>query len=480
MSTDGTHAGASALAAADVGCWRWDADQQTLSLDSTGSALFGFQGEPQRLTWSEIVARLAPGDRLPLEEALRDGADGQRSLDLEVRLPGPGDQARSLRLRGGPEAGPGRTVAGLVERLSAEAVSHAHLTRELRFQELLMEANEDLVFVKDEAFRIVRANQAFLNLYPPEQRDRVVGTTTVEEYDEAQAEEFLAEDRKAFAEGFSEVVEVIDFPDGNRRALLTKKTRFEDAAGRRFLLGVARDITQIKQTEAALLRSNEELEEFAYRTSHDLRSPLVSAEKLLELSERAIEADESDTALKYVTVARRSLRKVGELVTDILQLTKLDHNEGAAADVDLEALVRQTADDLEHVPGHERVRFEFRFGHHGVLRLREDNVTVIARNLISNAIKYHDPEESKPYVRVTTSMRGNRLLLAVEDNGLGVPPAGRADLFKMFRRFHAGSIAGSGLGLYMTRKSAEKIGGEVAFHALAKGTRFDVELPVER
>jgi PAS domain S-box-containing protein len=130
----------------------------------------------------------------------------------------------------------------------------------LAFQEIVFENIPDLVFVKDDEFRIIQANSAFLNVYPEPKRHKVLGTTTLEEYDPQEAEAFLFYDREAFSVGASHTEETLLFPDGETRILETKKVRFESSDGGRFILGLARDITAIKAAQQALLESEQRYE----------------------------------------------------------------------------------------------------------------------------------------------------------------------------------------------------------------------------
>lgn len=125
------------------------------------------------------------------------------------------------------------------------------------FINLVLSNMPDMLFVKDSDFRIVVANPAFLALYPEDKRDQVIGYTTLEDYDDKQAEAFLTHDRLAFEKGESSVVETIDFPDGQRRALHTRKIRFEDESGAAFIVGISRDVTEITEGQIALAESDE-------------------------------------------------------------------------------------------------------------------------------------------------------------------------------------------------------------------------------
>lgn len=144
--------------------------------------------------------------------------------------------------------------------ITARKKAEQELDSALRFQSLIFESIPDLLFVKDSEYRIVQANPAFLNVYPENIRDTVIGTTTLESYAPDEVEEFLTFDKQAFVEGFSRVEESICFPDGIVRTLDTQKVRFTDNAGDTFILGVARDVTDIRVAEKALKVSEQRYE----------------------------------------------------------------------------------------------------------------------------------------------------------------------------------------------------------------------------
>ena len=102
----------------------------------------------------------------------------------------------------------------------------------------------------------------------------------------------------------------------------------------------------------------------------------------------------------------------------------------------------------------------------------------MSENLISNAVKYQDVTESQSWINITTAKEGNSFVLAVEDNGLGIPKSHHEDLFSMFKRFHSKVSFGSGLGLYMVKKSADILGGELTFESPEKGVKFKLTIPL--
>ncbi len=118
--------------------------------------------------------------------------------------------------------------------------------------QMIMDNIPDLVFVKDEKLRIIEANPAFLSVFPPEERQNIVGKTSVENFTEEESNVFISQDRIALESGYSETVENISDYQGKQRILNTKKVGFTDIDGQRYILGVSRDVTQVRQTQKQL------------------------------------------------------------------------------------------------------------------------------------------------------------------------------------------------------------------------------------
>lgn len=420
-------------------------------------------GFARALTDLEAPERSDERFGVPVRARHRDG--GIRHLVVRGRVAGDDGTDRPRTLLG--------TLSDATEREQARSA----LDQALRFQELVFSAQQDLMFVKDDQFRIVQANDAFLAVYPEEIRDKVIGTTTFEAYDEAQRREFVAEDQRALDTGYSETEETIDFPSGGRRTLWTKKSRFEDADGNAFVLAVARDVTDQKETERALRRANEELEEFAYRVSHDLRSPLVSALRLVEHGHEAVERGDDALARRTLPVAIDALQRLQGLADDLLDLTRLRFTDREATVIDLPALVAQTWERQCEEQQAPPIRFDTDYALDAPVVSDLRAVTAILYNLLSNAIKYRDRERDDNRVSVHAHSDRFKLSLQIADNGLGVPPDLQDRLFRMFERMHPSLAGGSGLGLYMVRSWCERLGGSVLAEHPDRGIRFLIELP---
>ena len=147
---------------------------------------------------------------------------------------------------------------------------------------LISDNNQDYLLAKDSQFRIVYANPAFLSLYPAEKRDKVIGYTTLEEYDSEEADAFLAQDKIAFEQGHAENLEQIDFPNGERRILHTRKIRFFDSHNNPFILAVARDVTEREELVSALSSANQELERLNKRNQSVLAEKQAILDAMLD------------------------------------------------------------------------------------------------------------------------------------------------------------------------------------------------------
>tara|TARA_R110002126_G_scaffold13118_7_gene57266 strand:- start:174109 stop:176820 length:2712 start_codon:yes stop_codon:yes gene_type:complete len=346
------------------------------------------------------------------------------------------------------------------------------------FLELIMRNNPDFIFVKDEKLRIVEANSAYINTYPEDQRETVIGSSSDEGFSAEDHAEFTALDRKAFREGYSEIIENITFPDGIERTLQTQKIRFENAYGQKYILGISRDVTEREKLIRELSDTNAELEEFAYRTSHDLRSPLISSVKLLSMAESAFQGDNIKHAEKCVSMSAESLRKLEKLIDDILVLTETKNAQEAEVEVDVVALINDAEEKLRYMDGFDRITLIKDIAYTDKINVKRGRLALIVENMMSNAVKYQDPAQKDAFVKVSVKVQRGALVISVEDNGLGVPKEHQADLFGMFKRFHPKVSYGSGLGLYMMKKSAGILGGDLVFEQPQKGAIFKLTLPL--
>jgi len=249
--------------------------------------------------------------------------------------------------------------------------------------------------------------------------------------------------------------------------------------GRTLYSGIVRDISTRKEAEEKIQQANAELEEFAYRTSHDLRSPLVSSIGLLTVVSEAIKDDKKDIALESAAFVQQSLRKLEELVKDILQLTKTKNISEEKEPIDFATITSESLDKFKNMDNFERLDIQHDFRFTGCLKAQKSRVVLIVENLISNAVKYQDVNKNNSFIKISSYKTKNYIVLEVRDNGLGVPENQQDNLFKMFKRFHPKTSFGSGLGLYMMKKSADILNANIGYEDGGDGSIFKLEFSLQ-
>ena len=250
-----------------------------------------------------------------------------------------------------------------------------------------------------------------------------------------------------------------------------------ETSGGTIYSGIVRDISERKRYERELLDANAELEEFAYRTSHDLRSPIASSIGLLNISRDMLR--EGDQAALDGTLVRmeKNFRRLDHLIQNIIVLTRNRLMEEENQPIRVQDVVAETLETLSHLEDFPRIRIENHVDQELTIVNKLSRFQIIVGNMISNAIKYHDRQEAEPRIDIHAMRRAGRVRLSVEDNGIGIPPESRAHLFRMFKRLHPNRSFGSGLGLYILKRSAESLGGTAFYEPKEKGSRFVIELP---
>lgn len=249
----------------------------------------------------------------------------------------------------------------------------------------------------------------------------------------------------------------------------------DDGKGKR-MIGTHTDITPLKQTQEKLEQMNEELYEFAYRTSHDLRAPIASSIGLINFAKSALKdsPEKTEVALNHMN---EMMEKLDKLIADIMSIVKSDYEIMKCTWIDLEALI----DDILFITcmnPDQRIEIQKDINIKNV-KSHKIKLHSILENLITNAIKYHDPDRKDPFIKISTKAVGNYIEISVRDNGLGIPQKYQEKLFGMFNRFHDDRSHGSGLGLYMVKKMTRQINGDIIFNSFDTGSEFIVKIPKE-
>ena len=235
----------------------------------------------------------------------------------------------------------------------------------------------------------------------------------------------------------------------------------------------------LRETNTDLEIANDELKQFAYRTSHDLKAPLVSIESMVRLINMDLKSKKYESLKKSLDIITGKIETLKNFISDILDLNKVAHLNDVE-DVDLEKEIQEAANLImtEEIPVELILDLK-----HSVKSIKISSIRMrqIIQNFISNSIKYRNPKVQNPYVKITSSSDLDNLYLSVIDNGLGIAKDRQDKVFTMFSRLHSNSVEGSGLGLYLVKKHIEALDAKIGFDsAEGVGTRFDLEIPIRR
>ncbi len=238
-------------------------------------------------------------------------------------------------------------------------------------------------------------------------------------------------------------------------------------AGKRMFVCSIRDITERKLAEAAmqasmaaLSRSNQELDDFAYIASHDLKEPLRG------LANNALFLKEDFGDLLGESGGRRLARitylceRMERLVNDLLYFSRLGRQDLAIRQTDLNGVVNDIALMMESTltEAHARIVVPERLP---VVVCDATRITEVFRNLITNAVKYNDKPEKHVEIGFRPSAAGP--VYYVRDNGIGIAPEFHRDVFRIFKRLNTedDAVKGTGVGLTFVKKIVERQGGAV-------------------
>lgn len=250
---------------------------------------------------------------------------------------------------------------------------------------------------------------------------------------------------------------------------------------RRMFTGMVRDITERKRGEeqyAQLMRevtsANEELTNFAYIVSHDLKAPLRGISSLASwlATDYADKLDEEGREHLRLLTAR--VHRMSGLIDGILEYSRIGRIKEARVSVDLDVLVREII-DLLAPPGHIQVRIDNPLP---VVVAERTRMQQVFQNLVSNAIKYMDKPEG--IVRIGCEQAGDRWRFSVADNGPGIEERHHERIFQLFQTLAPRDrIESSGVGLTLVKKILEMYGSDVSIQSIfGAGTTFSFTLPV--
>jgi PAS domain S-box-containing protein len=272
--------------------------------------------------------------------------------------------------------------------------------------------------------------------------------------------------------------------DGQKRLLAWWCRVLKDDSGRvTGALSSARDITEVKEAENALLErdlqlqeKNAELERFVYTVSHDLKSPLVTIKTFLGYLENDVRKQDvvrMDQDLMYI---RGAADKMGRLLDELLELSRIGRVVNPSVEVPLQAIVQEALELVAGQLSERGVQVDVT-AEPVVLHGDRPRLLEVFQNLVDNAVKFMG-DQPTPRVEIGVEQAGGETVFFVRDNGIGIDPRHQPKLFDLFEKLDPGT-EGTGIGLALVRRIVEIHRGKIWVESagVGQGTCFRFTLP---
>ena len=344
----------------------------------------------------------------------------------------------------------------------------------------------DPVFVKDDQSRLVIVNDAFSTIFSLS-LENIIGKTLAEDVSPEEQEIFLKIDKQVLEDGIENInEETLTIRGGKTRTISTRKTRFIDSEGKKYLVGVIHDITERKKSEVSLKESEQQLKELNTTKdklfsiiAHDLRTPFTNIIGLTGLLiDNSIDFEESE---KYIKILNSSAKNTLILLDNLLNWAKSQTGQlifkpekTIISNViqEIIALNKLHADTKSISVSYTSSNDLEVFADVNMLR-------TVLRNLISNAIKFTN---TGGHVNIKSILKNKHVEISISDNGIGMNEEKHKSLFEIISNTTTLGTAnenGSGLGLVLCKEFVNKNGGTIwAESEEGKGSCFKFTLPL--
>ena len=241
--------------------------------------------------------------------------------------------------------------------------------------------------------------------------------------------------------------------------------------------GTCTDIDEQKHVEDELRRANQDLEQFAYSASHDLQEPLRSIKIYGELLTKRYGHKLDGQALDFLGYLRTGATRMEVLVRDLLTYTQVTRLDGPAEPADVDEALSGTLASLKGAI--EESGASVTFGPLPSVRVHDIHLRQLFQNLIGNAIKYRKPD-LPPLVHVSGERQNGSWVFSVRDNGIGIEPEYKEQVFGLFKRLHTSDeYSGTGIGLAICQRIVERYHGRIWVESPpGGGSDFRFSIPV--
>lgn len=347
---------------------------------------------------------------------------------------------------------------------------------------LIIDLMPQSIFVKDFNGKFLFVNKSLAALYGLKPAELIRKSRSGEVALLAESLEFLDQDREVIRTGNEKIFpeQKLTGPNGETKIFHTIKVPFTPVMSEKAVLGIASDITDQKKHEAErekmiadILQRNENLQQFSYIISHNLRGPVASIIGLAGLFNEGLLSDEEMAMFPGQILA--SVTQIDEVIQDLNKVLQLKGGISETKEtVNLSTLVKNIQINLDNLIKERNVKIVTDFSEVEEFVTLKSYLHSIFYNLITNSIKYHQPG-LPPLIEIKSEARNGKLIIILKDNGMGIDLSKKADqVFGLYKRFHH-HVEGKGIGLFMVKTQVETLGGQISVASeINVGTEFTI------
>lgn len=254
--------------------------------------------------------------------------------------------------------------------------------------------------------------------------------------------------------------------------------------GEQLFAGVLHDISVLKKAQKdiedyskRLEESNKDLQDFAYISSHDLQEPLRKVQAFADRIQKSEFAALSDQGKDYLQRILNASKRMQRLINDLLELSRISANHNKFHSVDLNVILAYVLEDLEMLidSTHTKIHVEKL----PIIWGDETQIRQLFQNLISNSIKFKS-EDRNPEIFISAQFLNtpnNMLEINFKDNGIGIEEKYSEKVYTVFQKLNGNKYEGSGIGLAVCKKIANRHGGNITFTSqIGIGTWFKITM----
>ncbi len=274
--------------------------------------------------------------------------------------------------------------------------------------------------------------------------------------------------------------------NGSVLPVLLSATSLRDSSGKYVMSrSTLFDITEREKSEKELKillnelkRSNEELQQFAYVSSHDLQEPLRTIASFTQLLERRYKGKLDEDADEFIDYIVDAAIRMKQQIEDLLEYSRVTTSGAKFKHINTDSILNEAISNLKNSIDENNAKI-IRDPLPDVIA-DEDQLIRVFQNLISNAIKYRKPDEP-PRVHISAYKESNEYVFSVQDNGIGIGKQYLERIFRIFQRLHTiDEYQGTGIGLSVVKRVIDRHGGRIWVESeLGEGSVFYFTVPIK-